>query len=131
MMTSTDIGNALFLDVKPFGIATYQGFNVPRGKVTAERIVIHPKRSNAQTYVYKSFAEVNFCVPDLEDGQADLILLNERERQAKRFFDYANVYDGTTYNVEYESSEIVEERDLECHFVNVRILITFLNTTNK
>lgn len=126
MITSSDTGNAIFRDVQAFGIDTYQEFNVQKGEVTKERIVILPKRQQSETICDRSFVEVNFVVPDI-NGEADRIRLAELERKAKAFFNYASEYDGTTYDVEFYSSEILNEEDLNCHYVNVRILFNVLN----
>lgn len=126
MITSTDIGNALYRDIKPFGMQAYQGMNMPKGEVKAERIVIHTKALQSETICLKSFAEVNLVVPDI-NGHANLIRLNELEREAVGFFDYTGEYDGTTYDVEIHSTGIIKDTGTRSHYVNVRLLIRVLN----
>lgn len=93
-----------------------------------EKIVIHVKKQQLGTYWKKSFVEVNLCVPDLKEGEANTIRLNELERQAmKRFDDVVSTYDGTTYRYSIDSIGTEADIALKCHYVNVRILFNVLN----
>nr|WP_284697147.1 hypothetical protein [Bacteroides fragilis] len=98
------------------------------GELTSERIVIHAKKQQPGTYWKKSFAEVNLCVPDLSENEANTIRLNELEREAnKRFDDVVSTYDGTTYRYSIDSIGTEADAALKCHYVNVRILFNVLN----
>ena len=73
-------------------------------------------------------AEVNLCVPDLSENEANTIRLNELERKAGKLFDdVVSTYDGTTYRYSIESISIEADTALKCHYVNVRILFEVLN----
>lgn len=86
------------------------------------------KKQQPEKYWKKSFAEVNLCVPDLSENEANTIRLNELERQANKLFDdVVSSYDGTTYRYSIESIGTEADTALKCHFVNVRILFEVLN----
>lgn len=98
------------------------------GELKSERIVIHTKKQQPGTYWKKSFAEVNFCVPDLSENEANAIRLNELEREVMKHFDnVVSIYDGTTYNYSIESIGTEKDTALKCHYVNARILFEVLN----
>ena len=98
------------------------------GELASERIVIHTKKQQPGKYWKKSFAEVNLCVPNLSENEANTIRLNELERQANKLFDdEVSIYDGTTYRYSIESIGTEADTALKCHYVNVRILFEVLN----
>jgi hypothetical protein len=130
MIVQSDIVDILYLDCAQFGIDTYRKGNIPSGEVKKERIVIIPKKPSSETYWKKSFIEVNFCVPNLKNGKADLIRLAELEKIGNRALDKTSLYDSTRYSYSVESSSIEEDRDLKCHYVNFRVLFKVLNVKN-
>ena len=128
MIVTTDIGNILYRDCKAFGIDLVPDGETLTGELKSERIVIHSKKQHPETYWKKSFVEVNLCVPDLKEGEANTIRLNELEKQAQGLFDdVTGRYDSTTYHYSIESIGIEEDTALKCHYVNVRILFEVLN----
>ena len=128
MIVTTDIGNILYRDCKAFGIYIVPAGEALTGELKSERIVIHTKKQQPGTYWKKSFAEVNLCVPDLSENEANSIRLNELEREAVKFFDdEVSTYDGTTYRYSIESIGAEADTALKCHYVNVRILFEVLN----
>lgn len=128
MIVTTDIGNILYRDCKAFGIDIVPAGETLVGELKSERIVIHTKQQQPDTYWKKSFAEINLCVPDLNENEANTIRLNELERKAmKHFDDVVSSYDGTTYNYSIESIGTEADIALKCHYVNVRILFEVLN----
>lgn len=128
MIVTTDIGNILYRDCKAFGIDIVPIGETLTGELKSERIVIHTKKQQPETYWKKSFAEVNLCVPDLSENGANTIRLNELEREAVKFFDNeVSTYDGTTYRYSIESIGTEADTALKCHYVNVRILFNVLN----
>ncbi|MCS2403834.1 hypothetical protein INE81_03344 [Bacteroides salyersiae] len=128
MIVTTDIGNILYRDCKDFGIKIVPDGETLTGELKSERIVIHAKKQQPGTYWKKSFAEVNFCVPDLSENEANAIRLNELEREVmKHFDDVVSIYDGTTYNYSIESIGTEKDTALKCHYVNARILFEVLN----
>lgn len=127
MIVTTDIGNILYRDCGAFGIDIVPNGETLTGELKSERIVIHPKKQQPGTYWKKSFAEVNLCVPDLSENEADSIRLNELEREANKRFDMVNTYDGTRYRYSIESIGTEADTALKCHYVNARILFEVLN----
>lgn len=87
MIVTTDIGNILYRDCKAFGIAIVPDGETLTGELTSERIVIHTKKQQPGKYWKKSFAEVNLCVPNLSENEANTIRLNELERKADKLLD--------------------------------------------
>lgn len=99
MIVTTDIANILYRDCKSFGIDIVPHGKKLTGAIKSERIVIHAKKQQPGTYWKKSFVEVNICVPDLKEGEANTIRLNELEKQAQGLFDgVTGRYDDTTYH---------------------------------
>ncbi|MCQ4915663.1 MULTISPECIES: hypothetical protein [Bacteroides] len=128
MIVTTDIGNILYRDCKAFGIDMIPDGETLTGELKYERIVIHVKKQQLGTYWKKSFVEVNLCVPDLSENEANTIRLNELERQASKLFDdVVNTYNGNRYRYSIESIGTEADTALKCHYVNVRILFNVLN----
>ena len=128
MIVTTDIGNILYRDCKAFGIDIVPAGETLTGELKTERIVIHTKKKQQGTYWKKSFAEVNLCVPNLSENEANTIRLNELEREANKLFDdVVSSYDGTTYRYSIESIGTEVDTALKCRYVNVRILFEVLN----
>lgn len=128
MIVTTDIANILYRDCQTFGISIVPHGKKQTGAMKSERIVIHAKKQQHETYWKKSFVEVNLCVPDLKEGEANTIRLNELEKQAKGLFDgITGRYDGTTYHYSIDTIGTEEDTALKCHYVNVRILFEVLN----
>lgn len=104
MIVTTDIGNIIYRDCKAFGIDMIPDGETLTGELKYERIVIHVKKQQLGTYWKKSFVEVNLCVPDLSENEANTIRLNELERQASKLFDdVVNTYNGNRYRYSIES----------------------------
>lgn len=128
MIVTTDIANILYCDCNAFGIDIVPQGETLTGELKSERIVIHTKKQQTGTYWKKSFAEVNLCVPDLKEGEANTIRLNGLERQANNLFDnVVSSYDGTTYRYSIDSIGTEVDTALKCHYMNVRILFEVLN----
>lgn len=127
MIVTTDIANILYRDCKAFGIYIVPQGKTLTGELKSERIVIHSKKQQPGKYWKKSFAEVNLCVPDFQENEANSIRLQELEREAMKRFDAIGSYDGTTYRYSIESIGTEEDTNLKCHYVNVRILFEVLN----
>lgn len=127
MIVTTDIANILYRDCKVFGIDIVPQGKTLTGELKSERIVIHAKKQQPGKYWKKSFAEVNLCVPDLSENEANSIRLQELEREAMKRFDSVGSYDGTAYLYSIESIGTEEGTDLKCHYVNVRVLFEVLN----
>lgn len=126
MIKTTDIANLLYKACKQTDLEVYQFGNIPRSEVTAPRITIHVKSQSSETWWKKGFAEVNFSVPDIEDS-ADLITLNEYERMAEKVLEFTDEYDGSLYKFEVDSTEILQDTQFKCHYVNARVLYKVLN----
>ena len=129
MIVTTDIANILYKDCKAFGIEVYQAGNIPdeHKELSSERVIIRTKSQSPETYWKKGFVEVNLCVPDM-DGDANLIRLQELEREAQETLDeVVGEYDGSNYYYLIDSIGIEADTDLRCHYVNVRLLFQVLN----
>lgn len=128
MIVTTDIGNILYRDCKAFGIDIVPAGETLTNELRSERIAIHTKKQQPGTYWKKSFAEVNLCVPDLSENEANTIRLNELERKADKLFsDVVSTYDGTRYRYSIDAIGTEADTGLKCHYVNVRILFEVLN----
>lgn len=105
----------------------YTEDDIPEGAVTEERITVHSKELIPETYFKKCFVEVNWCVPDLED-RPNSRRLDEVEAELVSFLDLApvGVYGGQAYRYGINSHQI-RKSELDCHYVNVRLLFEILN----
>lgn len=129
MITTTDVANILYTKCKEFDMPIYQEGNIDDGRVAQEgRIVIHVKEQTAETYWKKGFAEVNLIVPDTPQKHADLVRLNELERKAMMFDGISGKYDDTLYQIKVSSTTMLENKELESHYINARLLVKVLNT---
>lgn len=129
MIVTTDIANILYKDCKAFGMEVYQSGNIPDEdkELSSERIIIIVKSQSPEAIWKKGFVEVNLCVPDM-DGKANLIRLQELERNAQEVLDeVVGEYDGSNYYYLIDSIGTEADTELRCHYVNVRILFQVLN----
>ncbi len=135
MITPQTIGNILYRDCKAtFGIdAVYvvvPGDNsdeIPKGEVTEERIIIHVKAQKPGTYWRKSFNEVNYLVPRIQN-RPDRIHCEQLEHEAMKKLDgVTGKYDGSHYLYSVESIGTMTDDALNCEYVNARILFEVLN----
>lgn len=126
MITTTDAANIICKDCRPFGMEVFQEGLIPEEELTNERITVHAKRQSEESYWTKCFIEVNFSVPD-KSGEADLIRLNEIEREALARLDSVGEYDESYYRYSVHSSSHERDLSFKCHFVNVRLLFEVLN----
>lgn len=129
MITTGNIEDILFDDLKSFGIATYKKDAVPEGEVTEERIVILPGRLKQGRYWNKIFVDVNFCIPDIKIGNAfmaDKMRLTQIERQSSDM-ESVGEYDDTTYRYSVYSIGQEYDPELKCHYVSVKLLFETLN----
>lgn len=129
MITTGNIEDILFEDLKLFGIVTYRKDAIPEGEVTKERITILPGKMRSGTYWSKTFVDVNFCIPGIKIENvlmADKIRLTQIERQSGNM-ESVGEYDSTPYT--YSVYTIGQEYDpeLKCHYVNVKLLFKILN----
>lgn len=102
--------------------------DIPDGKVETERMTIHVKPVQCSDSLYdKCYVEVNWAVPD-NDIRPNHNRLAEVERVLVTYLDDDHVGEeqGTWYRYGVESHQ-VEKSELECHFVNVRVLFEILN----
>lgn len=130
MITTSDIADILYGVCTLFEMDVYRKGYIPSGVVSSERAVILPKEQSPQTFWKKSFVEINLCVPDIKEGVANIARLQELERMAEYIFgkEIVGEYEGDYYKMGISSlSGINEDRDLKCHYVNVRLLFEVLN----
>lgn len=106
MIVTTDIANIIYKRCKEAGFpGVMQKGAMPSGRVDAERTAIAVKRATASKFWSKCPVTVNFCVPNIAPGVADLKRLQELERQADAAFRHTTCgkHDGTMYKYRRES----------------------------
>lgn len=133
MMTTSDIGDILFLYCSTLSVKDVQrGWNFDKGEVAAERVTVSVKPVSGGRGWAKAYAEVNVCVPDLPDGDADLVRLAELEREYVGAFGI-NVgrKDGVNYRFKRESAGMLDDASLRLHYINIRVLFEFQNTIEQ
>lgn len=132
-MTSSDIGDILFLHCSTLSVKDVQrGWNFTKGEVATERVTVTVKPVSGGRAWGKAYAEINVCVPDLPDGDADLIRLAELEREYVGAFGI-NVgrKDGVNYRFKRESAGMLDDASLRLHYINIRVLFEFQNTIEQ
>lgn len=128
MITTTDTANILYRICQAFRMPVFQEGNIDKGKIGKDgRVVIHVKEQTSESKWKKGFVEINFFVADIRDGVADLIRLNELERKAHKILNVVGRHDGLTYKSTVASSVVMEEKTLNAHFVNVKVLFRVMN----
>ena len=125
MITTGDIENILYSDLKKFGFKQYKKNAIKNGKIDSERLIVICGALEEGGIWSRAFVNVNVCVPDYKD-MANTKRLTEIERIFKQV-SAVNKYDGSTYRYSVRSTSQEEDSDLECHFVNIRILFETLN----
>ena len=124
MIVTGDVGLILFNECKRFGLPVFRKGALTDKKI--ERIVILPKKQEVGKIWRKGFVEVNFIVPNREDGRANLVRLTEFEKLAFTL-EGTGLYNGSRYLFEVESASQEEDTSLDSFFVNCRILFEVLN----
>lgn len=130
MITTSDIGDILYLHLSGLSVKDIRrGWNLlPKGELTEERVTLTVKTITAGKPWSKAFAEVNILVPDMEDGQADLIRLSELEAEYVAAFGWnTSTRHGIRYRFGRETFGFLDDAQLRCHYVNIRVLFEFLN----
>ena len=129
MITTSDIVDILYDVCCTIGVDVYRKGYIPDGEVKTERVVIIPKDMTSQTYWKKCFVEINVCVPDISEGVANILRLQELERKAHEVLKgAADEYDSSYYNFSIESANGISRDDsMKCHYVNIRVLFEVLN----
>ena len=128
MITATDIGNIIYRDCEAFGIERYQAGDFDEKlPVEADRAVVRVQRQQREKIWRKGFIDVNLCAPDVK-GEANLVRLNQLERQAYEILGQENVseYDGDKYTYSIYSTEMLADEQMKCHYVNVKLLFQVL-----
>lgn len=128
MITTQDVSDILYgVCRKEFGINTYHHLMITEGEVLEDRVTIHPKAIQKSMYWNTCFVEVNISVPDRQ-SRADMDKLQSYSRKAVGILDgESGEYDGTAYRYSVFSIDILEDVDLRCHYVNVRVKFEILN----
>lgn len=137
VMGSGDIGNVLYAKCSEAfaGVEIYRSEDEPEGVVASDRIVIYTKPVQLGGLWNSGYVEVNFCVPNRQDGAADLNKLQEYERQALQMLGgnghpVVGEYGENFYRYRVSTTSTEQDEPLNCHFVNAHILFEILNTLN-
>lgn len=129
MITTGDVENILFRDLKKYGIKQFRKNAIPSGPVKDERLIVLCGTLETSTIWKNAFVNVNVCVPDIK-GEANTKRLTEIERDLY-LIGSVSEYDDTVYRYSVDSTRQEEDAALSCHFVNVRVLFEVLNVKNK
>ena len=120
MIVSTDIQTILYKKALELGVTGVYKED--------ERVTVHSNSSEPGITWKVGFVHVNIAVPDLDEkGTPDLDRMNKLERMSMEVFKDTSVFDGTPYTYEVDTTRIEVNRDLKCHYVNVRVLFKVLN----
>lgn len=122
MITTGDIQKRIYDDCRYLKVPIYIKGTIPDGKVSDERVVIIVKPIEDGTMWYRGFAEINYLVPDIK-GEEDGIRLDDVERMLVPLFYKQGVIEENQYRYRRYSIGREASSDLECHFINLRVLI--------
>lgn len=127
MITTTDAVNIVYDYALSLGLPVYQRGNIPRGEVDECRVTIYSDTLTPETYWNKCYIMVNLSAPDIE-GEADRRTLQDLERAGMALFEsIVGEYDGTTFKIKWAGTNIEEDKQLRCHYVNLRLMFNILN----
>lgn len=126
MITNTNIGEIIFDRVREWDVEKHIANNMPFSEIKDERLVIVPEKIIDDTYWLKCYVNVNWCVPDKE-GESDGIRLGEVEGIMSEIHYGKGEYSNTYYKFKKDSVGIEEDKQMRCHFVNLRLLFNVLN----
>ena len=125
MITSGDIEEILYKDLKKFKFKQYRKDAIKDGKVDSERLIVLCGTLEEDVFWSRAFVNINVCVPDFK-GMANTKRLTEIERMLCNISSVSK-YDESTYRYEVRATSQEEDPDLKCHFVNIRVLFEVLN----
>lgn len=125
MITTGDIEEILYKDLKKFGFKQYRKDAIKESKVDSERLIVFCGTLEEDTFWSRAFVNINVCVPNFK-GMANTKRLTEIERMLYNISSVSK-HDKSTYRYEVRSTSQEEDPDLKCHFVNIRVLFEVLN----
>lgn len=129
MTATTDIANLLYSLSSGFGMPVRHRDNNAAGPLTDEgRAVVSVGEVSGGGVWRQGFAQVNLIVPDLPGRRADLVRLNALERKAPSLLTRTTSIEGVPVRLTVHSTSLLEEPEMEAHYINVKILIQTLNT---
>ena len=79
MITTGDIEEILYKDLKKFGFKQYRKDAIKDGKVDSERLIVLCGTLEEDIFWSRAFVNINVCVPDFK-GMANTKRLTEIER---------------------------------------------------
>lgn len=134
MITNADIADIIYARCSDMRIEDqYLDGAIPEGKVERERIAIHTKRQTSTKYWIPTTVEVNIDIPD-RDGMADIDRIQELERLADEVFPikrrFVGEYGKDVYRCKANGRQTLEDKELQCHFINIQLNFESLNILN-
>lgn len=131
MITTTEIADIIYDRCAAMGITErYLDGAIPKGEVKNERIAIHTKLQTSTKFWIPTTVEVNIDVPDIQ-GMANIDRIQELERLATEVFPQQRCIVGelneTPYRCKVNSRQTLEDKDLQCHFINIQLHFESLN----
>lgn len=123
MFTKSEIEEIVLRTLKGVCNEIYLSTNVPIGEMRTERVVVSVHRSVPQRYWINTPITLSWCIPAIE-GE---VPYKRKAQVEKALLDYRH-RSGGGYHWSMESLDCVEDNDMRCHYVVLKLLFQQINT---
>lgn len=129
MITTGDISNILYSDIKSIGVRVIADGSKSVGEVMEEFVIIHTKREIAGERWNSTVVEVNFFVPDISNTDINTIRYDGIERDVRLAMKGHNtgIINGARYRYKIESVGKEYDEELKNSFLNIKLIFETLN----
>lgn len=131
-MSQSEIAEIIYDAAEYLGTPRYIADTMPAEAIAEAgqpRLVIIVGQTRPARYWANCYVKVNFCVPDIQSAtdKADALKLKDAELALRPLHNGTGNKDGETYRYSLETTEIVSDTDMRCHYVNITLLFQYQN----
>lgn len=128
-ITTADIRRIMYGILSPLGLPVHYKEDIPKGEITDERIIIVTSGEGYGKIWATCIVTISICVPDPTPNVANLTRLSYYEDEALKMFKDSIVggYKGDNYVISLQKNGIEEDRQMRCHYVNLKLSFEVLN----
>lgn len=128
-ITTADIRRIMYGILSSWGLPIHYKEDLPMGEITDERIIIVTSGEGYGKIWTTCIVTISICVPDPTPNDANLTKLDVYEKQSIKMFKDGMVgdYKGDNYVISLQKNGIEEDRQMKCHYVNLKLSFEVLN----
>lgn len=128
-ITTADIRRIMYGILSQWGLPIHYKEDLPMGEITDERIIIVTSGEGYGKIWTTCIVTISICVPDPTPNVANLTKLDVYEKQSIKMFKDGMVgdYKGDNYVISLQKNGIEEDRQMKCHYVNLKLSFEVLN----